>query len=37
MLSIDDGSTTNAINEDLELSLRKVLIWNTTYNKYDCP
>lgn len=36
MLSVEDGQVVNAVSEDLELSLRNVLIWNSTYDKYDC-
>lgn len=36
MMSMEDGQVTNVITEDLELSLRKVLIFNRTYDKYDC-
>lgn len=32
----DDGSIQNNFNEDIELSMRKVFIWNKSYDKYDC-
>lgn len=35
MIYSEDKSAINVVNEDIELSLRKVLILNTTYNKYD--
>ena len=36
MIYSEDGSALNVVDKDLELDLRKVLIWNTTYRKYDC-
>ena len=36
MIYSEDGSAINVVDKDLELDLRKVLILNTTYNKYDC-
>lgn len=36
MLYSDDGSMINNSAEDIELSMRKVIIWNTTYGLYDC-
>lgn len=36
MISIDDDAVQNNISEDLELTLRKVIIFNSTYRKYDC-
>lgn len=32
----EDGSIQNNFNEDVELSLRNVIIFNRTYDKYDC-
>lgn len=32
----NDGSVQNNFNEDIELSMRKIIIFNTTYDKYDC-
>lgn len=32
----DDNSVQNNFNEDIELSMRKVVIFNRTYDKYDC-
>lgn len=31
----DDKSVVNSVNEDAELSMRKVIIWNSSYKKYD--
>lgn len=36
MIYSDDGSSINVVDKDLELDLRKVLIFNFTYKKYDC-
>ena len=36
MMYSDDGSMVNNSSEDLELSMRKVIIWNWTYGMYDC-
>lgn len=36
MIYSEDKSAINVVEEDLELSLRKVIIFNNTYNKYDC-
>ena len=35
-ISVDDDNTINVIGEDLELSMRKVIIFNSCYKKYDC-
>lgn len=35
MIYSEDGSAVNNFQEDIELCLRKVLILNTTYGKYD--
>ena len=34
--SADDTTMVNSFNEDIELSLRSILIFNRTYDKYDC-
>ena len=36
MLYSDDGSMVNNSSEDIELSMRKVIILNHTYGMYDC-
>ena len=36
MIYSEDKSAVNTFDEDVELSLRKVLIFNSTYGKYDC-
>lgn len=36
MLYSDDGSMVNNSIEDVELSMRKLVIFNWTYNMYDC-
>lgn len=36
MLYSDDGSMINNANEDIELSMRKIIILNRTYKDYDC-
>lgn len=36
MLYSDDGSLMNNSNEDIELSMRKIIIFNRTYKDYDC-
>ena len=36
MLYSEDGSLMNNSNEDIELSMRKIIILNRTYNDYDC-
>lgn len=36
MLYSDDGSLTNNSQEDIELSMRTMVIFNRTYNDYDC-
>ena len=36
MMYSDDGSVVNNYDEDIELSMRNVLIFNSTYKKYDC-
>lgn len=36
MLYSDDGSLINNSSEDIELSMRKVIIFNHTYKYYDC-
>lgn len=36
MLYSDDGSMVNNSSEDIELSMRKVVIFNVTYGLYDC-
>lgn len=36
MLYSDDGSLMNNSNEDIELSMRRIIIFNRTYNDYDC-
>ena len=36
MIYSEDKSAVNVVDEDIELSLRKVLILNNTYGKYDC-
>lgn len=36
MISIDDDNTMNVVDKDLELTLRKVFIWNRVYKMYDC-
>ena len=36
MIYSEDKSAINVVEEDIELSLRKVIIFNSTYNKYDC-
>lgn len=36
MLYSDDGSMVNNSSEDIELSMRKVVIFNGTYGLYDC-
>lgn len=35
MLYSADSSMINVSNEDIQLTMRKILIWNSTYNKYD--
>ena len=35
MMYSDDGSMVNNTTEDLELSMRKVIIFNRTYGMYD--
>lgn len=36
MLYSDDGSMVNNSNEDIELSMRRIIILNYTYSLYDC-
>lgn len=36
MIYSEDNSAINVVDKDLELDLRKVIIFNTTYDKYDC-
>ena len=36
MLYSEDGSLMNNANEDIELSMRTMVIFNRTYNDYDC-
>lgn len=36
MMYDDSKSTINVIDEDLELNMRKIIILNSTYKKYDC-
>lgn len=36
MLYSTDGSLVNNSNEDIELSMRKIVIFNRTYKDYDC-
>lgn len=35
MLYSEDGSLTNNSNQDIELSMRTIIIWNRTYKDYD--
>ena len=36
MMYSEDNSVVNNVNEDIELSLRKIFIWNWSYKLYDC-
>lgn len=36
MMFSDDGSMVNNATEDIELSMRKIIIFNRTYGLYDC-
>lgn len=36
MLYSEDNSMVNNATEDIELSMRKVIVWNSTYSMYDC-
>ena len=36
LMYANDGSVQNNFNEDIELSMRKIIIFNSTYDKYDC-
>lgn len=36
MVYSDDNSMVNNFSEDIELSMRKIIILNSTYKKYDC-
>lgn len=36
MISMDDDTSINVVDNDLELSTRTILVLNSTYKKYDC-